>query len=115
MTTPYQDYIHVSRYARYNDEVKRRETWDETVDRVKQFWLGRSAKKLHTQIEESMEAVRRMEVMPSMRVMMSAGKALEDHHVAGYNCAYVPIDDPRVFAEILYILMCGTGVGYSVE
>lgn len=115
MTTPYQDYIHISRYARYNDEVKRRETWDETVDRVKQFWLGRTISKLHAQIDESMEAVRRMEVMPSMRVMMSAGKALENHHVAGYNCAYVPIDDPRVFSEILYVLMCGTGVGYSVE
>ena len=115
MTTPYQEYIHVSRYARYNDELKRRETWDETITRVKNFWLKRSPKKLHDEIEAAMGAVHRMEVMPSMRVMMSAGKALEDHHVAGYNCAYVPVDDPRVFAEILYILMCGTGVGYSVE
>ena len=62
-----------------------------------------------------MEAVRRMEVMPSMRIMMTAGKALDEHEVSGYNCAYTPVDNMKTFSEILYILMCGTGVGFSVE
>jgi ribonucleoside-diphosphate reductase alpha chain len=119
----YQEYIHKSRYARYREDLGRRETWDETVDRVGAFWdkrISNSASEvaqpeLKNQLKLSLEAIRRMDVMPSMRVMMSAGKALEDHNVAGYNCAYVPIDDPKVFSEIVYVLMCGTGVGFSVE
>tara|TARA_R110000822_G_scaffold310347_2_gene442704 strand:- start:286 stop:2193 length:1908 start_codon:yes stop_codon:yes gene_type:complete len=111
----YQEYIHQSRYSRYRDDLERRETWDETVDRVKDFWKGRIPASLKHDLNGAMESVRKLEVMPSMRVMMSAGQALEDHNVAGYNCAYVPIDDPRVFSEIVYILMCGTGVGFSVE
>ena len=122
----YQEYIHQSRYSRYRDDLGRRETWDETVDRVKDFWLkrlptntgwgiGKKDKQLVNALTEAIEAVRRMEVMPSMRVMMSAGEALEAHNVAGYNCAYVPIDNQKVFSEIVYVLMCGTGVGFSVE
>lgn len=111
----YQQYIHKSRYARYRDDLGRRESWDETVDRVHAFWKERIPSKMLPKLTEASEAIRNMEVMPSMRVMMSAGKALSDHHVAGYNCAYVPVDDPRVFSEIVYVLMCGTGVGYSVE
>ena len=111
----YSDYIHQSRYARYRDDLGRRETWDETVDRVRDFWLNRSPKKVHLDITDAMEAVRRKEVMPSMRVMMTAGPALEDHQVAGYNCAYTTINNMRKFSEILYVLMCGTGVGFSVE
>ena len=111
----YQEYIHKSRYARYRDDLGRRETWDETVDRVGEFWKPRLPEKLKKEFEAALSAVRTMDVMPSMRVMMSAGKALEDHNVAGYNCAYVPVDDPKVFSEIVYVLMCGTGVGFSVE
>ncbi len=122
----YQEYIHQSRYSRYRDDLGRRETWDETVDRVKDFWLerlpkntgwgkGKKDKQLVNELTDAMEAVRRMEVMPSMRVMMSAGEALAAHNVAGYNCAYVPIDNQKVFSEIVYVLMCGTGVGFSVE
>lgn len=111
----YQEYIHQSRYARYRDDLGRRELWDETVDRVISFWEPKVPKKLLPMLKEADKAIRDMEVMPSMRVMMSAGKALDDHNVAGYNCAYVPIDDPRVFSEIVYVLMCGTGVGFSVE
>lgn len=111
----YQEYIHQSRYSRYRDELDRRETWDETVDRVRDFWADRIPKSLKENLTDAMEAVRKQDIMPSMRIMMSAGKALEAHHVAGYNCAYVPIDDPRVFSEIVYVLMCGTGVGFSVE
>ena len=111
----YQEYIHQSRYSRYRDDLDRRETWNETVDRVREFWVDRIPKSMKEDLVDSMEAVRRQDIMPSMRIMMSAGKALAAHHVAGYNCAYVPIDDPRVFSEIVYILMCGTGVGYSVE
>jgi len=113
--TPYQQFIHTSRYARYRDDLGRRETWDETVDRVHEFWKARIPAKLHSQLFDAMEAVRRMEIMPSMRIMMTAGPALEQHHVAGYNCSYTPIDHPRKFSEVLYILMCGTGLGFSVE
>lgn len=111
----YQEYIHQSRYSRYRDDLDRRETWDETVDRVRDFWSDRIPKSMREDLTDAMEAVRNQDIMPSMRIMMSAGKALSDHHVAGYNCAYVPIDDPRVFSEIVYVLMCGTGVGFSVE
>jgi len=111
----YQEYIHQSKYARYRDDLGRRETWDETVDRVGEFWKDRIPKKLKEDFKLALNAIRNMDIMPSMRVMMSAGKALEDHNVAGYNCAYVPVDDPKVFSEIVYVLMCGTGVGFSVE
>lgn len=115
MMTPYQQFIHISRYARYREDLGRRETWDETVDRVRDFWKNRIPQGLHTDLDDAMEMVRNMDVMPSMRVMMTAGPALEQHQVAGYNCAYTPIDHPRKFSEVLYILMCGTGLGFSVE
>ncbi len=119
----YQNYIFTSRYARYRDDLGRRETWDEAIDRVHQFWkehleacnVPANSPSVLTELDEAMEAMRNMEIMGSMRVMMSAGKALHEHHVAGYNCAYTPIDDLKRFSEILYILMCGTGVGFSVE
>lgn len=121
--TEYEKFIFTSRYARYRDDLGRRETWDEAIDRVHQFWIEHLEKcnvpvnspSVLTELAEAMEGVRNMEVMGSMRVMMSAGKALHEHHVAGYNCAYTPIDDPIRFSEILYILMCGTGMGFSVE
>jgi ribonucleoside-diphosphate reductase alpha chain len=120
LPTEYQSYIHLSRYARWLPDKKRRETWDETVARYFDFFevhLKENnnyilTKELRKELEE---AVLNLEVLPSMRCLMTAGKALERDAVAGYNCSYLPIDHPRAFDEILYILMCGTGVGFSVE
>jgi len=110
----YQSYIFKSRYARYLPDQQRRETWDETVGRYIQFFRDRE--QLSPQMANKLfESIRDMEVMPSMRCMMTAGKALDRDNVAGYNCSYLPIDHPRSFDELMYVLMCGTGVGYSVE
>lgn len=114
LPTIYQDYIHISRYARYVDELGRRETWDETVDRyIKYFKDYTKSRKVPW--DELREAILNLEVMPSMRALMTAGKALEKDQVAGYNCSYLVIDNPKSFDEIMYVLMCGTGVGFSVE
>lgn len=109
----YQNFIHKSRYARYVPEMQRRETWAETVARYCDFW-----KEKYPDIfpyQEVYDAIFNQEVMPSMRALMTAGKALDRDNMAGFNCSFAPIDDTRVFDEILYILMCGTGVGFSVE
>lgn len=108
----YQNYIAMSRYARYLPEKKRRETWEETCQRYVDFF---SAKFPDYPAEVVYEYINNLAVMPSMRALMTAGKALERDHVAGYNCSYAAVDDPRIFDEIMYILMCGTGVGFSVE
>jgi ribonucleoside-diphosphate reductase alpha chain len=108
----YQQYIHKSRYARYLPEEKRRETWEETVSRYVNFWgdsLPETARK------EAYEAIHSLDVMPSMRALMTAGEALERDNVAGFNCSYLPIDHPKAFDELMYVLLCGTGVGFSVE
>ncbi len=111
----YEQYIHKSRYARYLDSEGRRETWPETVQRYTNY-MGRKAPQITSKEWRTLqEAISNREVMPSMRALMTAGAALERDNVAGYNCAYVPVDDRRVFDEIMYILMCGTGVGFSVE
>ena len=111
----YESYIHTSRYARYRDDLGRRETWEETVYRLHKFWWEKTPENLRTDLDVAICAVENLDVMPSMRVLMTAGKALDEHHVAAYNCAYTPIDHMKKFSEILYILMCGTGVGFSVE
>ena len=111
----YQDFIHISRYARFNDELGRRETWDETVDRYIAFFQKRTNNSKHVPWEDIRSAILNLEVMPSMRCLMTAGHALEKDQVAGYNCSYVTIDSPKAFDEIMYVLMCGTGVGFSVE
>lgn len=118
LPTLYQQFIYTSRYSRFLWSEKRRETWDETVERYLNFFK----KQLKTKIkandpvwEELSDAIGKLEVMPSMRALMTAGEALERDHVSGYNCSYLAIDNPRAFDEILYILMCGTGVGFSVE
>ena len=112
----YEQYIHKSRYARYLDSEGRRETWDETVDRYVAYMQRKSGDSIpNKKWREIREAIIKHEIMPSMRALMTAGAALERDNVAGYNCAYVPVDDRRVFDEIMYILMCGTGVGFSVE
>ena len=116
----YQTYIAKSRYSRYLPDVKRREHWEETVQRYFEFMQS------HLSLEhgyvlpadlrsELQSAVLNLEVMPSMRSIMTAGKALERDNTAGYNCSYMPIDDPKAFDEAMYILLCGTGVGFSVE
>jgi ribonucleoside-triphosphate reductase (thioredoxin) len=111
--TDYQRYIHLSRYARYIENAGRRETWEETVKRYCDFWKEKYPDLFPYQVVY--DAIVNMEVMPSMRAMMTAGPALDRDNVAGYNCAYIDVDHPRAFDEIMYILMCGTGVGYSVE
>ena len=108
----YQQYIHKSRYARYLDEEQRRETWEETVMRYVEFWKDKLTLEEQGEIYTS---ILNMEVMPSMRCMMTAGPALERDNVAGFNCSYLPIDSPRSFDELMYILLNGTGVGFSVE
>ncbi len=120
LPTTYQEYIHLSRYARWDYTQSRRETWDETVDRYFDFfkdWLEEKHEyKLEngerTQLED---AVKNLKVMPSMRCLMTAGPALKKENVSGYNCSYVKIDSQRSFDEVLYVLMNGTGVGFSVE
>jgi ribonucleoside-triphosphate reductase len=122
LPTEYQRFIHLSRYARYNEEVGRRETWGETVARYFNFFEKHilenypSGLKKYKEIRPELEtAVLQLEVMPSMRCLMTAGKALERDTVAGYNCSFLAVDSPRAFDETMYILMCGTGVGFSVE
>jgi ribonucleoside-triphosphate reductase len=110
----YQNFIATSRYARWSDEDQRRETWSETVSRYVNFWEDRGVFEGAERFEIR-EAIEDLEVMPSMRCLMTAGPALERDNVAGFNCSYLPIDSPRAFDELMYILMCGTGVGFSVE
>ncbi|MEU7147072.1 hypothetical protein AB0B15_03370 [Streptomyces sp. NPDC045456] len=120
LADPYQAYIAKSRYARWRDDVGRRETWTETVDRYFAFMTDHLKAK-HDYVPDKAlayslrQAVLNHEVLPSMRAMMTAGEALGLSHVAGYNCAYTPLDDVRSFSEVLFILLNGTGVGYSVE
>ena len=115
LPTEYQSFIHLSRYSRWLADEGRRESWGETVDRLITFFRN-SVKNVdeHTWTD-TQEAILSLQVMPSMRALMTAGKALEKEHIAGYNCSYIPIDNPKAFDEVLYILMNGTGVGFSVE
>jgi len=106
-------YIHLSRYARWIDDENRRETWPETVDRYTGFFAGRFPELYPA--ERIGKSIRELRTMPSMRALMTAGPALENDEMAGFNCSYVAVDHIRAFDEILYILMCGTGVGFSVE
>ena len=120
LPTPYQSFIHSSRYARWIESESRRESWAETVSRYFNFFeehlKNNCNYKLTKELRKELEtAVLNLEVMPSMRCLMTAGEALERDHVAGYNCSYVSTNKVRSFDEILYILMCGTGVGFSVE
>ena len=110
----YQSFIHKSRYARWIEEEKRRETWEETIARYIGFWQERGQLNDEDAAEVS-DAIIAMEVMPSMRCLMTAGEALKRDNVAGFNCSYLHIDHPRAFDELMYVLMCGTGVGFSVE
>jgi ribonucleoside-triphosphate reductase (thioredoxin) len=116
LPTDYQSFIATSRYARWIDEDKRRENWGETVDRFMDNVVRRSLDIDTIGIAlELREAILNLEVMPSMRSVMTAGPALDRDNTAGYNCSYLPVDDMKSFDEAMYILLCGTGVGFSVE
>ena len=116
----YQKFIHLSRYARWIEQENRRETWPETVKRYFDFFATHLKEQhqytLTPELRKELEgAVLALKIMPSMRCLMTAGEALSRENVAGYNCSYIAIDSPRAFDEILYVLMNGTGVGFSVE
>ena len=118
--TPYQTYIAKSRYSRFLDDKNRREHWDETVTRYMNFMSKHLKTKHNYEIPpelhaELFNAINDLQTMPSMRSIMTAGEALERQNIAGYNCSYLPVDDPKAFDEAMYILLCGTGVGFSVE
>ena len=119
----YQKYIAASRYARFVDENNRRETWEETVTRFTDYIFSRTPK-LSTgnsdlnsiKLKETIfNAIHQLEVMPSMRAVMTAGKSADRDNTCVYNCSYLPVDDPKSFDEAMFILLCGTGVGFSVE
>lgn len=120
LPTPYQQFIHKSRYARWIDDEQRRENWDETVSRYVSFMdshvRDNHGYKLPNSLKsEITDGIMSLAVMPSMRAMMTSGPALARDNICGYNCSYIPVDNPRSFDECMYILMCGTGVGFSVE
>lgn len=124
LPTDYQSFIATSRYARWIEEENRRETWDETVERYIKNVVQKAFNNIPdtgdrswtmTPIHQISDAIRSLEIMPSMRAMMTAGPALERDNTAGYNCSYLPVDDPKSFDEAMFILLCGTGVGFSVE
>ena len=116
----YQRFIALSRYARWIEEENRRETWEETVSRLITYFSYHVATNLEVKLDDDIwkklkQNIISLNIMPSMRSMMTAGPALSRENIAGYNCSYIPIDNPKAFDEVLYILMNGTGVGFSVE
>lgn len=116
----FQKYIHISKYSRWIEDENRRETWEETVQRYVDFFESHLQNKYEYTLSKDLKqelynSIHTQRVMPSMRALMTAGEALEKNNIAGYNCSYVPIDNPRSFDEIMVILMHGTGVGFSVE
>ena len=119
--TQYEEFIYKSRYARWREEDKRREDWDETVSRLVTYYVSHVGENNFPSTDLGhprdflFDAIYNLDVMPSMRALMTAGPAMDRCHVPAYNCAYLPVDSPRSFDEAMYILMCGTGVGYSVE
>jgi ribonucleoside-triphosphate reductase (thioredoxin) len=120
ITDPYRNFIHISRYARWIESENRRETWQETVDRYCNFMkdhlvLNYGYSPNAKIFDEVREAIINHHIMPSMRALMTAGPALERDHIAAYNCSFIAVDSPRAFDEAMYILMNGTGVGFSVE
>ena len=120
LPTEYQSFIHLSRYARWNYDLKRRETWEETVKRYFDFFAEHLEENHGYKLDNGerikiQDAVIDLKVMPSMRCLMTAGEALKKENTAGYNCSYIKVDNQRSFDEILYVLMNGTGVGFSVE
>jgi len=116
----YEQFIALSRYSRWLDTEKRRENWDETVHRYLGFMRNHLKENNSYELTQELydklfDHIYNFKTMPSMRSVMSVGRALERDNVAGYNCSYLPVDDPKSFDEAMYILLCGTGVGFSVE
>ena len=113
----YQEYIAASRYARFIDDKQRRETWAETVNRYVEYIFSRTpAIQSNTELKnEIFDAIHNLDLMPSMRALMTSGKAADRDNTCVYNCSYLPVDDPKSFDEAMFILLCGTGVGFSVE
>ena len=114
LPTLYQQVIHSSRYARYLPEKQRRETWEETVDRLIEYIRSKHSG-FQKSLSELRQAILKLEVMPSMRLLMTAGEACDRDNIAAYNCSYLAVNNKRAFSEALYILMNGTGVGFSCE
>jgi len=115
LPSEYQSYIHRSRYARWGDDKKRRETWEETVERYIDYFKPRIPDEDASVIDELRQYILSLKTMPSMRALMTSGEALERDNVAGFNCSYLAMNRQRAFDELCYVLMCGTGVGFSVE
>jgi len=120
LPTDYQNFIALSRYARWREDDQRRENWGETVDRYFNYMENHLKTNHSYTITKALkdklnDMITSLGVMPSMRALMTAGPALDRCHVGGYNCSYIPVDSPRAFDECMYVLMCGTGVGFSVE
>jgi len=115
LPTDYQSFIATSRYARWLDKEKRRETWNETVQRYMTNVVAPQIGDNGMIMDEIHEAILSLSIAPSMRALMTAGPALDRDNTAGYNCSYLPVDDPKSFDEAMFILLCGTGVGFSVE
>ena len=114
LPTDYQTFIATSRYARWLDDEKRRETWSETVERYMDH-VVRPLIGSDSYVDEIRDAILGLSIMPSMRSLMTAGPAAERDNTCMYNCSYLPVDDPKAFDEAMYILLNGTGVGFSVE
>ena len=120
LPTDYQNFIALSRYARWKEDEQRRETWGETVERYFDYMKNHLYSTCNYVLDDGLrseleQAVLNQDIMPSMRALMTSGPALDRCHVGAYNCSYVPVDSPRAFDETMYILMCCTGVGFSVE
>ena len=115
LPTDYQAFIHTSRYARWLDKEQRRESWSETVNRYMQSVVAKQIGDDGVTMDLIHDHILNLDVMPSMRAVMTAGPALERDNTAGYNCSYLPVDDVKSFDEAMFILLCGTGVGFSVE
>ena len=115
LPTLYSSIIHKSRYARYLPKENRRENWDETVNRLINYLAPRVPEQVKSKLDELKQAVLDLKVMPSMRLMMTAGEACDRDNIAAYNCSYLAVNNKRAFSEALYILMNGTGVGFSCE
>jgi len=118
LPTDYQTFIATSRYARWIDSENRRESWEETVDRFMENVVYPKMPETEEAVDINIalkKSILNLEIMPSMRAMMTAGKALERDNTCAYNCSYLPVDDMKSFDEAMFILMCGTGVGFSVE
>jgi ribonucleoside-triphosphate reductase len=118
LPTDYQTFIATSRYARWIDSDNRRESWEETVNRFMENVVYPKMPETEEAVEINIairSAILNLEIMPSMRAMMTAGKALDRDNTCAYNCSYLPVDDMKSFDEAMFILMCGTGVGFSVE